>query len=101
MFKGADIATGLSFAVLLGRFIVPHEVNLPEVVLYSVVGVLIVGFWIAQTFLRIYEKRQTLPEFDGLALKKTEESVEALEAKIANHNSKINAILLRLGLSGA
>lgn len=91
----AMLATGAVMGVMLGKFLVPHEVSVAEAVLYSTIGVLIVGYWCAQAFLRIYEKRRTETP-DGLAI---EESVEALEKQIATHNSKINALLLRAGLS--
>lgn len=91
----AQGVTGIIIGVAVGRLILYREVTLAEFLLYFSLGILIVGYWCVQACLRIQEKKQAAAP----VAVELEEDLEELEKQVAIHNSKINAILLRLGLS--
>lgn len=100
-----QLATGAILGVLIGKFVSSHEVTLPEAFLYISIAFIIVGYWTFQAWLRIAEK-------DRLRKPEVEKEMEALQERIVEvdhglgeatkqletQNSRINAILLRIGL---
>lgn len=102
MYSG--INTGIVISVFLGKFLLPHEVNLPESFLYVSLALIIAGYWSFQSYLRLLDKERVLKPDDkkikedlDVALAELRHSDEELQKQASALYTKINAILLQSG----
>lgn len=76
---------------LVVKFVQPHEMGMPEALVYIMLSVAIVGYWAFSAWLRIYQTRTAITRED-------QESLRELKKDVAELKTKLNALVMRSGL---